>query len=102
MNGLLEAVVAGPVNEVRIAEVSPAGEITYKTFIAATPPSMSAVGQGSADTRPVVQVHGASDTDSSTSLIILPVHTDSDTDKHRLNDLDHKQETLEVEKVTDE
>ena len=101
-NGLLEAVVTESVNKVRIAEVSPTGEITYKTFIVATPPSTSAVGQDSADTRPVVQVHGASDPDSSTSPIILPVPTDSDTNKYRFDDLNHKQETLGVELVTDE
>ena len=91
----------GPVEEVRVAIRSSTGEVMYKKFITA-PPSTSGLSEQSADTLPAVKEHGASDPSPSIGPISHPVPSDSDTESHQHNDLDHKQEPSGVEKVTDE
>ena len=84
-NGLLEVVVDGPVEGVRIAFESPTGEIMYKTFIAA-PPSTFELGQGSGDERLAEKAQGESDLYSSTSGIRAPTAPNTSDHQHGLHD----------------
>ena len=83
-NGLLEAVVTGSVNEVRIVEVSPTGETTHKTFFAASP-STSKVSQES-NTCLAMKGHSWSDSCPSTSSINIPALTALHTQTHGRDD----------------
>ena len=78
----VETVMDGPVNEVQVPVRSPTGEITYKTFIAATPSTFE-LGQGSADERLVEKAQEESDLYSSTSA---PTGPDTSDHQHVLHD----------------
>ena len=75
----------GPLNEVQVPVRSPTGEITYKTFIAATPSTFE-LGQGSAVERLAEKAQGESDLYSFTSGIRAPTAPDTIDHQHVLHD----------------
>ena len=76
-NGLLEVVVDGPVEGVRIAFESPTGEIMYKTFFPAAPSALG-INQDSADMCSKSNMYNASSLFQSPSHIQTPTSPGTD------------------------